>query len=191
MAQQKIASQPNIVSQQKRTNPESHRWYYVDTNQQRMGPVSAEKLKEIWTTTPCLNKRCVVWNMDDNSFQTWTMIKNLPKTYFHIFSAEKYKDPSVIPTWHYVDAKEKRHGPVPLDELRDMFWENKMTRQDLVWDSTGKDNRWAKLETIAAFPSFAKPKPLPRVPMTSLIARGSSPTATGVDFNSAPDDPID
>jgi len=141
------------------------RWYYVDTKQRRMGPVDADRLRELWKTSEDLDDYCVIWNMDDDDFPAWVRIKDAPTTYKQLFVGPCYREPHKQ-TWHYIDQNESQ-GPITISELRQKYWQSKLSRDDLVWDSAGTTSEnWVRLETIAPFASrFRKPKPLPNVPL--------------------------
>jgi hypothetical protein len=169
-------NRPDSVHCVKKRVESKHRWYYVDVTQSRYGPVNSDKLRELWHNGK-LDRRCVVWNMDDSSFDTWRMVSAVPVKYMSLFpkQTEATEDFDKEAIWHYLDRKtSKSVGPYSVRRLRDLHWDGKIEVGDLVWNSETMTD-WISLDKTKEYAGyFKRPKPLPVITSKTPRAKDDS-----------------
>ncbi len=102
-------------------------WYYGD-GEQRCGPVSMEELRRL-ASSGQLHPDDLVWKHD---MQDWTPAGQIEGVF--PFRLEMPVQPPVqsADLWYYGDG-EQRHGPVSVEELRELAASGRLHQDSLVW----------------------------------------------------------
>ena len=117
--QQETPGQPAI--------PSADSWYYGD-GEQRCGPVSTEELREL-ASSGRLHQDSLVWKQ---GMADWTPAGQIEGVFQ--FRLEMPVQPPVqsADLWYYGDG-EQRHGPVSVEELRELAASGRLHQDSLVW----------------------------------------------------------
>eukprot|EP01083_Nonionella_stella_P197130 724939_1 len=148
------------------------KWYVVDKNKQRQGPLSATQLLHLYKQHK-IDASSLVWN--GKSVSTWTAFEQV----FELPDKTENIESNKTTPWYAVSRNKKRFGPMSEAELLQKVKQQQLSMDCLAFDGV-QVQTWTPIKDIKCLnPEVSQPVPFPNLDASQWYVVSADRTRLG------------
>ena len=130
-------------------NAANIKWYVVNRNKQRQGPLSEDQLKNMYQHKQ-IDGNCLIWN--GNTVKQWTPLSKIFPNLQVIDNENKKKTDVSNIRWYVVTKEKERKGPFTESQLKSLCKSKQFDGNCLVWNGETV-KQWTPLKLVTQLQS--------------------------------------